>query len=59
MTRLLCERIIPVLLLLLAAALSITHIISDTLFMYIFMAAIALSVLGPRMVDAVQRQWQR
>jgi hypothetical protein len=59
MTRLLCERIIPVLLLILAVALSITHIISDTLFMYFVMAAVVLSVVSPRMLDAVQRPWQK
>jgi hypothetical protein len=49
MKRLLYGTIIPILLLLLATALSIAHIISNSVFLYIFMAAVVLSVFGQRM----------
>ena len=56
MKRLLYGTIIPILLLLLATALSIAHIISNSVFLYIFMAAVVMSVFGQRMTrDAGRR----
>ncbi len=55
MRRLLYGKIIPVLLIALAVALSIARIISSSVFLYIIMAAVVLSIAGQRMRDTGRR----